>query len=393
MNFRLQSETKLKLWANPNASAKIKWKQDPDKTIKVEEPWAHVIIGEKGFEGELSRFGHGMQRSYLLTLLQELANSNDNEVNPILVMGIEEPELYQHPPQARYLSELLQSLSKKDSQILVCSHSPYFIPGDDFSSVRIVRELGKPSYTTISQLSYHELTKKLNEVGEKPLKESGVIAKLYPTLRPEINEMFFCSRLILVEGIEDVAYISTYLELCECMNDFRRTGCHIVPVGGKSELIRPICIAQMLEIPIYVACDADTNKEDKTEIAKLEASEEEVDKNKLKKIIDEITKHKKDNKAILQLMGCGDHSNWPATDVWMTAMTMWKTNITQTIETEMGADWKSHEEKASSFYGKAAGLKKNPLAVSKALESAWKAGLKSTSLIKLVHCIVGKDSA
>ena len=75
-------------------------------------------------------------------------------------------------------------------------------------------------------------------------------------------------------------------------------------------------------------------------------------------------------------------------------MTMWKTNITQTIETEMGDLIGSRMKKRRHlFYGKAAGLKKNPLAVSKALESAWKAGLKSTSLIKLVHCIVGKDSA
>ena len=61
-------------------------------------------------------------------------------------------------------------------------------------------------------------------------------------------------------------------------------GCRIVPVGGKSELIRPICIAQMLGNPnLCRLWDADTNKEDKTEIAKLEASEEEVDKNKLKR--------------------------------------------------------------------------------------------------------------
>jgi putative ATP-dependent endonuclease of the OLD family len=205
--------------------------------------------------------------------------------------------------------------------------------------------------------------------------------------------MFYCNKLILVEGIEDVAYISTYIELCDCMNEFRRTGCHIVPVGGKSELIRPICIANILKIPFYVICDADTNKENKAEIAKLEASSEIVDKNKLKKIMDEITKHKKDNQAILNLMGYKDHSNWPDADVWMTAMTMWKANITQTIDIEMGADWKTHEEKALSFYGNAAGLKKNPLAVSRALESAWEAGIKSTSLIKLVHCIVGKNAA
>ena len=99
-------ENKLKLWANPSATAKVLWKNEAEKSIKIEEPLAHIQIGEKGFESELARFGHGMRRSYLLTLLQELADIED-ETAPTLVMAIEEPELYQHPPQARYLSCLL----------------------------------------------------------------------------------------------------------------------------------------------------------------------------------------------------------------------------------------------------------------------------------------------
>jgi len=37
-NFSSSLEVKLKLWANPNASAKVQWKQVPEKSIKVEEP-------------------------------------------------------------------------------------------------------------------------------------------------------------------------------------------------------------------------------------------------------------------------------------------------------------------------------------------------------------------
>lgn len=52
-------ELKLKDWAHPNATVKVLWKQDPDKSVKVEEPWAYIRLGERGFEGELARFGHG----------------------------------------------------------------------------------------------------------------------------------------------------------------------------------------------------------------------------------------------------------------------------------------------------------------------------------------------
>ena len=358
-------ENKLKLWANPSATAKVLWKNDAEKSIKIEEPLAHIKIGEKGFESELTRFGHGMQRSYLLTLLQELADIDDGSV-PTLVMAIEEPELYQHPPQARYLSEVLQDLANENSQIIVCSHSPYFIPGDDFHNVRLVRELGSPSCSNVTSLTYAELAKELTEAGEKAVKETGMIAKLYPTLRPEISEMFFSRKLILVEGIEDVAYLTSYIQLMGRLSDFRRSGYHIIPVGGKNELLKPLAIAKLLKIEVFVVCDADTNKTRD----------------------DEIIKHKKDNAAILYLLGHDTAENWPEADITKHNLRMWKTNITDTVGPEFGKDWKTHEDQAALYYGNAGGLNKNPLAVSRALESAWKVGLKSTKLQELVNSLL-----
>ncbi|KAA0020486.1 AAA family ATPase [Salinicola corii] len=355
-------ESKLKLWANPGATARVLWKNDADKSIKIEEPFAHIQIGEKGFESELARFGHGMQRSYLLTLLQELADVED-ESAPTLVMAIEEPELYQHPPQARYLSEVLQELTDDNSQILVCSHSPYFIPSDDFHNVRMVKEVGTPSQSIVTSLTYSDLSKELVDAGEKAVKETGMIAKLYPTLRPEISEMFFSRRLVLVEGIEDVAYLSSYIELMGRLSDFRRFGFHIIPVGGKNELIKPLAITKLLNIEVFVVCDADTDRVRE----------------------DEVAKHKKDNAAILHLLGHDKNENWPGVDIKKHNLRMWKTNITNTISPEIGEGWKQHEDQAAAHYGNAGGLKKNPLAVSRALQSAWDAGLRSETLIELVN--------
>ncbi|BFM15618.1 ATP-dependent endonuclease [Maricurvus nonylphenolicus] len=359
-------ESKLKLWANPNATAKVLWKSDAEKSIKIEEPFAHIQIGEKGFESELARFGHGMQRSYLLTLLQELAEIEDENA-PTLLMAIEEPELYQHPPQARYLSEVLQDLAKDQSQIIVCSHSPYFIPGDDFHTVRLVREKGTPSCSTVTSLKYEDLAQELKNSGEKPVKESGMVAKLYPTLRPEISEMFFSKKLVLVEGVEDVAYITTYIQLMGRLSDFRRSGYHIIPVGGKNELIKPLAIAKLLNIETFVVCDADTDKTRESELGK----------------------HKKDNAAILHLLGHDKTKNWPETDIKEHNLRMWMTNLTDVISSELGENWKTHEDKAAAYYGNAGGLKKNPLAISRALETAWQAKIISPTLMELVGAILG----
>lgn len=364
-NISASLQNRLASWAHPNLSAKVLWKQDPDKSIKIEEPFAYIKIGERGFEGDLSRFGHGLQRSYMLALLQELALIDDANA-PTLLMGIEEPELYQHPPQARYLAETLLELSEKGAQLLLCTHNPLFIPGDNFDKIRIVREYGNPSQTKITSVSYDELSKELANVGERHLKESGMVAKLYPSLNPIINEMFFCKVLLLVEGQEDIAYITSYLMLTGAIVEFRKHGCHIVPVDGKNRLIKPLAMAKLLQIPAKVIYDADTNKTKE----------------------DEVIKHKKDNRAILNLQGHDNESEWPTAHVLKENLCCWQTNLTDTIKTEFGLDWQKYRDKTSAFYDNAADLEKNPLAVAKTLDLAWADGKKSDTLLELVDRII-----
>ncbi len=353
--------------SHPNISAQVLWKQDPDKSIKIEEPRACIRIGERGFEADLARFGHGLQRSYMLALLQELAQTDDTDA-PTLIMGIEEPELYQHPPQARYLAEALQELSLKNSQILLCTHSPLFVASNHFDSIRIFRENGKQSYTTISKTSYEEMAKMLKEIGaEKKLhRETGMIAKLYPSLNPVINEMFFCKVLVLVEGIEDVAFITSELLLTGRNSDFRKYGCHIVPANSKSNMIKPLAVAKCLKIPTFVVFDADTDKEKESE----------------------IVQHKKENKAILALQDHSSENEWPDNHIIKDNLVCWKTNIGKAIEEEIGADWCKYKTKANRHYDNAGNLSKNPLAVAKTLDLAYEEGIKSNLLLQLIERII-----
>ncbi|MEW5835052.1 MAG: ATP-dependent endonuclease [Pseudomonadota bacterium] len=193
-----------------------------------------------------------------------------------------------------------------------------------------------------------------------------MLAKLYPTLNPSINEMFFCRVLILVEGIEDVAHLSSYISLLGLMPRFRKCGCHIVPVGGKSELIKPAAMAKQLDIPVYVLADADTN----------------VTKE------DHIRMHKADNRSILNVMGYEAESDWPGDHIWKKDLVMWKNCLTSLVVEEIGSAWEKHVTAADAFYGNPGGLKKNPLAISRAHELAWKAGDKSASLERLANEIM-----
>ena len=71
--------------------------------------------------------------------------------------------------------------------------------------------------------------------------------------------MFFAPTVILVEGLEDVAYLHAYFILTDQMGDFRRLGCHIVPTNGKENLILPLAISKRLGLRTFTVCDSDSN--------------------------------------------------------------------------------------------------------------------------------------
>jgi len=106
--------------------------------FNIPNPIASTMLVEDGFEGDVSRKGHGLQRAFILTLLQYLAvikgtkeletqegatgltESNVKEksgsgatpITPNLVISIEEPELYQHPNRQRHLAKVFLQLSQ-----------------------------------------------------------------------------------------------------------------------------------------------------------------------------------------------------------------------------------------------------------------------------------------
>lgn len=364
-------QTRLSEWAHPDARLRLQWKQDPDKSVRIEEPWAHILAGEGDFEGELARFGHGLQRSYLLALLQELAGT-DAKGNPTLILACEEPELYQHPPQARHLASVLHNLSLSNSQVIVCTHNPLFVSGEGFEDVRMVRKEKGDRRSTISHMTFEDIAAAIaGTVGEAPTKPEGALAKVHQALQPGLNEMFFTRRLVLVEGLEDVAYILAYLNLLDRSDDFRRIGCHIVPANGKSEQLQPLVIARHMGIPTYLIFDSDADKPDKS---------------------GSRAKHEKDNKALLKLAGHPDGDPMPAATVRGTGFTMWHSDIGAVVETEIGTDdWATYRAEADKRYGHAGGLRKNSLHIGASLAFAWEAGKRTPSLERLCSEILDPE--
>jgi hypothetical protein len=53
-------------WAHPEVELAVRWDKDPDKSVRIEEPFAKIFAEECGFVGEMRRLAHGLQRSYIL---------------------------------------------------------------------------------------------------------------------------------------------------------------------------------------------------------------------------------------------------------------------------------------------------------------------------------------
>ena len=363
---------RLSEWAHPDAKLRLQWKQDPDKSVRVEEPWAHILAGEGDFEGELARFGHGLQRSYLLALLQELAGSDVSGV-PTLILACEEPELYQHPPQARHLADVLHRLSRDNSQVIISTHNPLFVSGEGFEDVRMVRKDAGDESSSVSHMSFTEIAEAIGDaVGEQPTKPEGALAKIHQALQSGLNEMFFTRRLVLVEGLEDVAYILAYINLLERSDEYRGLGCHIVPANGKSELLQPVVIAKHMGIPTYLVFDADADKPDKN---------------------GSRTKHEKDNKALLTLAGVQNPDPMPVETFWGAGLTIWHSNIGEVVRTEIGnGEWAAFRAEADNRFGQAGGLRKNSLHIGASLAFAWEAGRRSPNLERLCNEILNPNN-
>ena len=353
-------------WAHPEASLNLEWHHDPDGSVTIKEPFAQVVAGEYDFTGDLCRFGHGLRRSYLLALLQELAATPVGNATPRLILACEEPELYQHPPQAKHLAEVFKKLGGANSQVIVCTHSPYFVSGEGFEDVRMVRKDPPNGATEVFHSSYSDLLEEWAEVtGEQPKKPDGILAKVHQELQPQLNEMFFTNALILVEGTEDVAFITTYLHLTQRWEEYRRCGCHLVATGGKSHMVYAVLLAHAMNIPTYFVFDSDSH------------------------VVDKGGKHVRDNIALLRLGGVADPDPQPKTTFWGVKSVMWESEIGMVVGKEIGQEtWLKCTETADADYGQPGGLQKNPLRIAASLAYAWNDGKRSPSLDRLCSEIV-----
>ena len=275
----------------PSASLSLNWGGEP--TVSFETPKVVPALIEDAFSGDISRKGHGLQRALVFALLAHLARIRtaraegpdaagpaDGNVGaaaaekaparrgPDYILGIEEPELYQHPNRCRHFASVLRELSSGPAedgsmtQILFTAHSPYFVSLEHFDEVRLVRKDGRgPTGLPSTSLSSHSVEGLRSAwalacgLKSEEISAGSLLARLRRTMTDLVNEGFFADVVVLVEGVGDVGVLSAVAAHRNA--DWVARGVTVLAVDGKANLGAPILVFRALGIPTFFVFDAD----------------------------------------------------------------------------------------------------------------------------------------
>lgn len=291
----------------PEASVDLSWLKGEGVTIAL--PRANIRLVEDGYPAEVTRTGHGLQRAFILTLLQHLAVAQyhpgepqeaqpsqdaESKVSPLrlpnLILSIEEPELYLYPNRQRHLSRILLDLAiggvpgvAERTQVIYTTHSPLFVDIERFDQVRrlckVATQDDMPKETKLTCTTLDDIARVIEQADAQPAGTySGetLRPRLQALMTPWMSEGFFADTVVLVEGEEDRAAIlgaAGTLRTTEGQDvDLETLGISVIPCMGKNNLDRPVAIFRALGIPAYVVWDGDCGKGNAKQQAKSKVS-------------------------------------------------------------------------------------------------------------------------
>ncbi|MFJ6995282.1 ATP-dependent nuclease [Streptomyces sp. NPDC003090] len=218
-----------------------------------------VSIRDGAAETSVHRQGHGFQRALIIAALKLLAERRRPESGSrTLCLAVEEPELFQHPPQARTFAEVLRDLvtsaPEGRTQVMYATHSPVFIDPRNYHEIRRLSRDGTEEHpvTRVRQITEREL------IGSLPhdlVNEGAIRRKAGIQCAGTLAEAFFARAVVLVEGDTDGAVLTGCAERRRYSLGAR--GISVISAGGKDNIALCRAILDALEIPTHVVFDGD----------------------------------------------------------------------------------------------------------------------------------------
>ncbi len=209
----------------------------------------------------LSRLGDGFRAMLIIAILRVLINTGEG--GKIIVL--EEPESFLHEHFQEYFCGVLSELAK-NNQVIYTTHSKKFV--NIFRPESVIRV--KNEEYLKSEIVYKEDPKVVysKEIDGFSITNPDDFSKYLRTLEPNLGNIIFSNKVIIVEGPLDIL---AYKIVLQQVVNFNLNNIAIVAAWGKDPITTIIQLCQRFEIPFFVIHDWDLN--DKTIDISVEPTE------------------------------------------------------------------------------------------------------------------------
>ncbi|RLK02238.1 AAA family ATPase [Tenacibaculum discolor] len=216
------------------------------------------VFANDGYDSELTEKGHGIQRLALFSLLRTY-NTFDfgkktNESN--IIIGIEEPEIYLHPPLKRATYNLLKEISEGNDQVVYTTHDSLFISVDNFDQIRLFRKSSEENPKTVShELSVQQIINHYYNIYGIVIDELSIRHRFHHLIDETKNEGFFAKKIILIEGETEKYSLPNYFKTKGFDIDTNRIS--LINAGSVDTISYLLLLFNEFRIPCYVIFDGD----------------------------------------------------------------------------------------------------------------------------------------
>lgn len=232
----------------PNMKLKLDAGLDDWKPKVSPNAIATLEYGNNNFP--IENQGHGVQRATLLALLQGIADMRSdlsNDDSPQLTICIEEPEVYQHPQQARSISrsfKIAAGNSSNNIQFIYATHSPYFIDPETLETTYRISQ--SPNGARIFK-------------GEK----KGIVLtksdEMYKYFEKSLIEGLFAKACLVVEGDTDSLIFKNIPVTPRRFDYLESYGVSVIEAGSSKSLLTIASLLISYGVPTYIIHDGDSD--------------------------------------------------------------------------------------------------------------------------------------
>jgi hypothetical protein len=282
-------------------------------SVKVPSLSVDLRVLDDGLDTVVGRQGHGFQRALLIAVVQQLATANaasqanedkDDETQPTvtppaLMLALEEPELYQHPLQARHFAATLTALAGQGGapvQVCYATHSEHFVDPAQYARLRRFQRLPGREWpeSSVTEATVDRVVERLKGVFDP----DQIPLRVQMTLRRQVAEAVFAKAVILVEGDSDVGLLHG---LGDRTGGLDALGIAVVKGHNKRQLLIPWAILTELRVPTYAIFDGDAGLRERMtrngkETADIDAAEQAA---------------RKENRLVLRTLGVAEDETPP----------------------------------------------------------------------------------